>query len=53
MVQATLTFKLGGGDERGSRLTEPEQQTKACPACGVALRRIAGQAWRVDDPEPD
>ena len=52
MVQATLTFKLGGG-ERGSRLAEPEQQTKDCPSCGAALRRIAGQAWRVEEAPPE
>jgi hypothetical protein len=50
MVQATLTFRLGGS-EPGSRLAEPEQQSKECPACGAALRRIAGQAWRLDEPE--
>jgi predicted RNA-binding Zn-ribbon protein involved in translation (DUF1610 family) len=52
LVQATLTFKLGGG-EQGSRLSEPDSQSKQCPGCGAQLRRIAGQAWRLDEVEPD
>jgi hypothetical protein len=48
LVQATLTFRIGAG-EQGRRLSEPEAQTKDCPACGAHLRRVAGQAWKPDE----